>query len=142
MPVFDYRVQTRFSDADGFGHVNNAVYFSYLENAREQLYRETRFTELLGRDRFVLVSHQRIEYRNVLEFREDPVGVGVWVARLGRSSFDLAYRVFDPEGETEYGLAMTGMVVVDRATGRPVPMSQEHRAVLEPWIDAPPVFRG
>jgi acyl-CoA thioester hydrolase len=142
MPVFDYRVQTRFSDADGFGHENNAVYFSYLENAREQLYRETGFTARLGPERFVLVSHQRIEYRNVLEFREAAVGVGVWVARLGRSSFDLAYRVFDPGAGTEYGLAVTGMVVVDRASGRPVPMGEEHRGLLEPWLDAPPSFRG
>ena len=37
------RIEIRWRDMDGFGHVNNAVYLTYLEEARDQF-----LTELLG----------------------------------------------------------------------------------------------
>jgi acyl-CoA thioester hydrolase len=137
MGAFEYRLQTRFVDVDGFGHVNNAVFLSYLENAREALYRRTGFVDQVGDDKFILVSHQEIEYRAPLQFDGEPVLVEVWVGRIGRSSFDLSYRVSSSDGATVYALAVTGMVVTSRGTGRPVPMDDSHRAVLQEWADEP-----
>ena len=37
---FRHRLQVRFRDCDIFGHVNNAVYFTYMEEARWAYWRE------------------------------------------------------------------------------------------------------
>jgi acyl-CoA thioester hydrolase len=43
MPAFTVPVEVRFNDVDGMGHVNNALYLTYLEHARMRF-----FTEVAG----------------------------------------------------------------------------------------------
>ncbi len=79
---FVKRVEIRWRDMDGFGHVNNAVYLTYLEEARDEL-----FTELLGEvtHRMVL-RHSAIDFRSGLVQADDAVDVAVDVVRIGSSS--------------------------------------------------------
>jgi acyl-CoA thioester hydrolase len=37
---FNYPIEVRFSDTDAMGHVNNAVYLTYFEQARLAYWRE------------------------------------------------------------------------------------------------------
>lgn len=126
MAKFEYRAQVRFIDVDQFGHVNNAVHFSYFENAREALYVSRRpdgmtLAELAGPGVFILVSNQRIEYAAPLAGGQEPVIVTTWVSRLGNSSFDFAYELLDAAVAVTYATAAVGMVMVSRESGRPVP---------------------
>ena len=143
MPTLHYAIQTRFVDVDGFGHVNNAAFFSYLENAREELYRtDEALSGSFGTSRFVLVSHQEIEYRSPLRFSAEAVSVAAWVARIGRSSFDLNYRVCSGDGRVEYAIANTGMVVTYPVDGRPTALSDSERVALERFSGEPVSFRA
>lgn len=143
MPKIRYAMQTRFVDVDGFGHVNNAVFLSYLENAREHLYRELGLAEKWGSEVFVLVAHQEIEYRRPLSFQGETIAVDVWVSRIGRSSFDLGYHVLPMSGDQglAYAVANTGMVVADRETARGVPIADAARTLLESVSDDPADLR-
>lgn len=119
-------VQVRWRDLDPFDHVNNAVMVSYLEMARVALWRE----RLGGRgvdDIPFLVARVEVDYRRPV-WLDEPVEVGLGVARLGRSSFDLRYRV-EAAGALA-AEAVTVQVVVDRASNRPVPIAPDLRGRL------------
>jgi acyl-CoA thioester hydrolase len=89
-PDYVTRLQVRFRDIDSMGHVNNAVYATYLEQARADYY-----VDVLGRRLHevstVLVSLQ-IDYRQPIEWGEDVV-VALAVAELGESSIPTEYEV-------------------------------------------------
>ena len=151
-----FPIQLRFSDIDSYGHVNNVTYLGYLETARVLLHLlrpELQATageepgatlrELHGTDNQTLVGRQEIEYRVPLEFRTEPVHVGLWVTRIGNSSFDLGYAVVDEDQTgTVHALGASTMVLAAAATGRPVPLPDGYRAALQRWAGPPVPFRS
>jgi acyl-CoA thioester hydrolase len=91
---FVHEVRTRWFDTDALGHVNNAVFLTYLEEARD-----TWFAERLGsREVYVLV---RIEVDFVRELGRDTKRVLVHVSaeRLGRKSVTMSETLRDEAGE-------------------------------------------
>jgi acyl-CoA thioester hydrolase len=115
--AFTTPIQVRFRDVDSMGHVNNAVYASYLEQARAEFFAEV-VGELLHEVSTVLVT-QRIDYRRPVEWGDD-ARVALAVDDLGRTSVPMRYAV-----RTERGVAATGttvqVVVDDAGDARPVP---------------------
>ncbi|GAB5603029.1 thioesterase family protein [Thermus sp. FJN-A] len=114
-------VQVRFRDLDALGHVNNAVYLTYFELARAAYFRRLE-EDWVARGRFILARAEVDFLRPV--YLEDPVEVGVRVVRLGRSSFDMEYRV-EARGE-EAARGRTVQVWLEG--GRPAPLPQAVRA--------------
>ncbi|MGW6172885.1 acyl-CoA thioesterase [Arthrobacter sp. NPDC055138] len=151
-----FPIQLRFSDIDSYGHVNNVTYLGYLETARVLLHLTrpeqpagaggepgATLRELAGTDHQTLVGRQEIEYRVPLEFRTEPVHVGVWVTRIGNSSFDLGYAVVDEDqAGTVHALGASTMVLASAATGRPVQLPERYRAALQQWAGPAVPFRN
>ena len=115
-------IEVRFADLDAYGHVNNAVYFTYLETARTRLFMD-RFLALKGRDLLLLVARAECDYQKPIALN-DRVIADVEIERVGRSSFDLAYTLHDGEGKT-YATARTVMVCFDAGLGRTVEVPKE-----------------
>ena len=88
---FVHRETIRFRDLDAMGHVNNAVYLTYLEAARVGFLlahgTAPSFDELA-----IIVARIEIDFRSPLGFEGD-VEVGVRPARFGTKSFDLEYEL-------------------------------------------------
>ena len=89
----DFRqpVEMRFRDLDALGHVNNAVFLTYLESARLAWWtRVSRRADLarLG----MILARTEIDYRSPAVFG-DRLVVGVRCASLKRSSFVLELRI-------------------------------------------------
>jgi acyl-CoA thioester hydrolase len=126
--TFTYPVQVRWSDYDASGHVNNAVFLSYLEQARMML-----LAELLGTDvwRYLphLVRSQSIEYTQALTLVESPVDVVVSRRRVGTTSYTLDYRVVSAAGQ--HAFSTCSVVTVDPTSGRPAPLPAALRQGLE-----------
>ena len=122
-------VYRRFSDLDPLGHVNNVVFHDYLQEARVGLLRDFRLVH--GEGFSQVVVKQEVTHRKPLLLAPEPVVIETWVAHLGNSSYTLKYRILDEHGDTA-AEASTTLAVVDQVTGRPVRMSAELRAVLEP----------
>lgn len=80
--------EVRFSDLDGFGHVNNAVYSTYLEQARLAWFGDGEPMPL----RDVILARTEIDFRSPVVFGET-VEIGVRPSRVGTKSFELAYRL-------------------------------------------------
>ena len=114
-------IQVRFRDLDALGHVNNAVYLTYLEVARVAYFSRLQ-RDWLEKGHFILARAEVDFLRPIL--LEDPVEVGVRVARLGRSSFDMEYLVLAAGEEAARGKT----VQVWLEGGRPAPLPQEVRA--------------
>jgi acyl-CoA thioester hydrolase len=84
---FVHREHVRFRDLDALGHVNNAVYATYLEQARIEFLRRFGATQ-----QDMILARLEIDFRAPLGFGED-VEIEVRPARVGRKSFGLDYPV-------------------------------------------------
>ena len=114
-------IEVRFRDLDALGHVNNAVYLTYLEVARAAYFSRLE-PDWVGKGHFILARAEVDFLRPIL--LQDPVEVGVRVVRLGRSSFDMEYLVLAAGEEAARGKT----VQVWLEGGRPAPLPQEVRA--------------
>ena len=90
----------RFCDLDAMGHVNNAVYLTYLEQARNECYLAlTGRSDILGPDGGLdfVVARMEIDYRLPVRYG-DAVSVSLRPVAVGRSSFTLEYEGRDRAG--------------------------------------------
>ena len=117
-------MQVRFSDLDAYGHVNSAVYFTYLETARVELFSDF-FKKATDEGIFTVVARSECDYKIPI-LLYDPVVVTVSVDRIGNSSFDLGYRLHDDKGTT-YAVARTTMVCFDQKNKVTVPVPDSIR---------------
>lgn len=126
--AFSHPIEVRFSDLDAMGHVNNAVVVSYMEQARFQWWRS-----FLGGRKFqeegFLIARAELDYRRPILLGEE-VRVELRCPKLGRTSFDLAYRVLRSDDQL-YAEGRTVQVMLDFASGRPAPIGAATRA----WLD-------
>ncbi len=133
-------MQVRWSDVDLFGHVNNAAYLGYLDDARFTLFPSMGVDETgaLTASMLVVVKHE-IEYLSALTYRPAPFAVEVWVPRIGRSSVDFAYEILDAANpETVYLRARSRMVQLDTATHAARAFTAQERAAFESHLGASP----
>ncbi|MCQ1986563.1 thioesterase family protein [Arthrobacter sp. zg-Y844] len=151
MSVHRFPVQLRFGDQDPNGHINNVRFVQFLEEARVQLGLlplpagaggPGSFRDLSGDRTATYVVRQEIEYVSPLLHRKEPVWVDVWVTRIGSSSLAYGFRVADEDPATVYAYAEAAMVQVEAATGRPTPLTDEQREVLQAWMGEPVPFRA
>ena len=121
---------------DAFGHVNNVVFLTYLEEARVDMLfvhaGSEAATEQLASG--VVVARHEIDYKAPLVFRSEPVAIDLWVTKLGTSSFTLAYEVKDDDGPV-YVRAATVMVPYDVKAERPRRVSEDEREALSNFLE-------
>lgn len=134
----------RWADMDAFGHVNNVVYLRYLQEARvEMMFNRGRDVGVTSLEDGVVVARHEIDYRVPLRFRPRPVRVETWVPRLSAASFVIGYEIVEPAvpGHDEpgdrvvYSVASSLLVPYDLDEARPRRVSDEERALLEPYVD-------
>jgi acyl-CoA thioester hydrolase len=108
---FVHREVVRFSDLDPMGHVNNAVYLTWIENARIEFLRALgAFDKPDTSEMTMILARAEVDFRAPLGFG-DEVDVGVRTARLGTKSFDLEYEL--RSGDTIAASAKTVLVAYD-----------------------------
>lgn len=119
-------LQVRFRDIDAFGHVNNAVFLSYLELARIRYLLDV-LRPAAPFDRLPLIlARVELDFRSPIAFGEE-VPVDTRVDRVGRTSFAMSHRMTAlPEGRL-VGDAQTVLVTYDYASARPIPVPDEWR---------------
>jgi acyl-CoA thioester hydrolase len=115
-----HRERVRFRDCDAMGHVNNAVFSTYLE--------ESRIGVLGGLSAFIL-ARVEIDFRAELRMGEQ-VEVRTRCSRIGTKSFDLEHVI--AAGDRVVAEAKSVLVAYDYERGVSVPLSAELRARLEP----------
>jgi acyl-CoA thioester hydrolase len=119
---FVHRERVRFRDVDGMGHVNNAVFLTYLEEARIAYL--LRFGAEVGS---MILARVEIDFRSPLR-TGDEIEVGVRPATVGTKSFELEYEV--RRGDTVAAEAKTVIVSFDYEAGRSVELPDTWREAL------------
>lgn len=122
------RIRIRWRDMDAYGHVNNAVYLTYLEECRDAWVHEV-LGPVTDTWDFVL-ARVEIDYRHELAQGDEEVVVTCRPARIGRSSITTREEVRRTDGKLAAEAASV-IVPRDRSTGRSRPLREEERAALE-----------
>ncbi|MFN8699272.1 MAG: acyl-CoA thioesterase [Flavobacteriales bacterium] len=121
-----YRIDIRFADIDALGHVNNATYFTYFEQARIHFFRELIGREWNWDETGILVAHNEIDYLRPIVFR-DEVLVYIGCSHVGSKSFTLTYTLVKEtsQGEEVMAKGASVLVCVDHRSKstRPIPDS-------------------
>jgi acyl-CoA thioester hydrolase len=131
-PDFRYfvPVTTRWMDNDPFGHVNNVVYYSWIDTAVNRFLIDRRLLEIGTSPAVGVVVESGCRYISQIAYPDD-VTVGLRVAQLGRSSVRYAVAIFRADDEHASAEGHFVHVYVDRTTMRPVPIPQHIRAEME-----------
>ena len=126
-PVHRKRIPIRWRDMDAYGHVNNAVFLNYLEEARDEMVRR-----LFGRgeEEFdYVVARVAIDFRLPLRQDDGEVVARCRVGRVGRSSLRTREEIITGDGRLA-AEAEAVLVAHDRLTGRSRPLTAAERTIL------------
>jgi acyl-CoA thioester hydrolase len=122
--TFERLVPVRWRDSDALGHVNHAVFVTYLEEGRDAFYRQ-----VLGDQNYVVVRIE-LDLRAEVRHGDEQVTVRVKPERLGRTSLTTSETILTASGQVA---AEARVVTVrwDPAQRQPVPFSAAERIRLE-----------
>jgi acyl-CoA thioester hydrolase len=120
--------EVTFRDLDFFGHVNNAVYLTYVENARLGYLRDVLGMEALD-DLLVIVAKVNIDFRSRASLGET-LEVGARVSRIGTKSFDMEHELHGP-GARLVAAATTTLVTFDYRGDSTMPVPELWRERIE-----------
>ena len=125
MPVsFEHQLDVRWRDTDALGHVNHAVFLTYLEVARDAF-----FDEVLGSGPLYVLARIEIDFLAEIPQADRLVRARIAVERLGRTSLTTLETIRRETGE----IAAEARVVTVRWDGErrvPTPFSDTERARL------------
>ena len=119
----------RFRDTDAMGHVNNAVYLTYLEVGRQAYWQRVAPGDRYERVPFV-VAHVSIDFRAPVHVGE-VVRVHLRTIWVGRSSFGMSYELRERDSGRLAAEATTVQVTFDYEQNRAMPVPAELRRKLE-----------
>ena len=123
-------IPIRWRDVDNYGHVNNAVYLTYLEEARDQWVRET-----LGPEVDFVIVRIAIDYRRELSQDDDEVTVSCHGVGYGTSSIRTAEEIVAKAGWI--AAASESVIVAHDAGARSSrPLTDAERETLDRVIGA------
>ncbi len=124
-----HELTPRFRDTDAMGHVNNAVYVTYLEVARQVYWRRLAGSHDYGSVPFIL-AHVSIDFRSETLVHEELL-VGIRCTEIGHRSFAFAYEIRERASGRLVVEATSVQVCYDYASKQTLPCPPELRAQLE-----------
>jgi len=125
--VHTARVPIRWGDMDGYGHVNNTVYFRYMEQARIE-WAQSKLPEYRGMAMLPLVVVNASCTFLIPLVHPGEVEVRMLLGDLGRTSVGSYYELMMNGATHAEGAAK--IVWIDPASGRPVPLPEAVAATL------------
>ena len=126
MASYQHKLKVRFRDCDAFGHVNNAVYLTYLEEARSHwLFSLTQAARL--EDIPFIVASIQIDYRSPAHFQEE-LAISVRVDQVRSRSFALVSEIRC--GDRLVADARVVLVTYDYSTRKAVPVPEDLKLQL------------
>jgi acyl-CoA thioester hydrolase len=140
-------IEVRFRDIDALGHVNHAVFLTYLEEGRKHFMKSLYNTNHPFGAGFIM-ARITCDYLRPIRL-DDRLRVILGVREIGRKSFTLHYRLVDRNDETvRFAEAESVQVCYDYRENRSVPVTDEFREKLSRFLDhrensaRPPAWKG
>ncbi len=130
------QLHIRFTDIDAFGHVNNALYLTYFEEARVKYFDDVLNWGYDWTKEGVIVARAELNFIIPAHFK-DEIFIYTKCSRLGTKSFDLSYQMvkFHEEKEILLADAVTVMVAFDYSSNKSIPIPDDWRTALQNTIE-------
>ncbi|MEW5869236.1 MAG: thioesterase family protein [Chloroflexota bacterium] len=134
---FYHPIEVRYGDLDPQGHVNNAKYMTYFEQARVSyvvhlgLWRGGSFFEI----GFILAD-VHLTFKAPLHFGQK-VRVGVRTTRLGNKSLTMEYSLEDVDSEQTLATSSSVLVTYDYRQGKTIPIPEHWRKTITDFENLP-----
>jgi acyl-CoA thioester hydrolase len=115
------RVRVRTYELDSFGHVNNAVYLNYLEEARSEFLKQIglSFHDLAGSGVHLVIVEAQVKYVSPARYGDEILIRGAF-RNVRPVSVEIVYTLTEAASGRLLATAMTRGAFVDAATGRPM----------------------
>lgn len=121
------KVGLRYSDTDGLGHVNNAVFATLLECGRIPIFHDEK-DWLEGEGRYWVLANLNIDFRAEIRF-PGTVEVGTAIESFGNSSIRLRQAIFQ-NGKC-CATSHSTCVLIDESTKKGSPIDPQLRSLIE-----------
>lgn len=128
---FSIPLQIRFSDIDGYQHVNNGIYFNYFEHSRAAYLKEVCNWNVM--EVGTVVARIGIDYLRPIHLT-DSIRAYVKCTRIGNTSFELVQYILGNDQKNQevvFAKSICVMVSVDMKSMKPVPIPTDYRMKLE-----------
>lgn len=132
MPDFKFfhPIEVRYGDLDPQGHVNNACYLTYMEQARIAYLHQL---GLWQGDSFldigIILANASVTFHTPILYGQK-ISVGVCVNRLGKKSFDMHYIILEGASQQPLATGMSVLVTYDYRFSRSIAIPDEWRTKL------------
>ena len=111
------------SDTDMLGHVNNAVYVSWIQDVGVAHWNALADEDLQARHAWVCLRHE-VDYREPV-YMGETVEILTWLGKHRGPRFDRHVEIKKPDTDRWSVQAVTTWCLIDRVTGRPAKVSGE-----------------
>ena len=122
--------KVRYADTDRQGHVNNAVFATFLETGRVEILYNPDYPIRSEGSSFVIAS-LKLDFLKEIGW-PGRVDTGTGIVRIGNSSIRIYQKLF--QNDQGVATAETVVVQVDDRTGRGSPLSDQARTTLGAWL--------
>ncbi|HKQ57784.1 MAG TPA: thioesterase family protein [Candidatus Eisenbacteria bacterium] len=130
-----HEIVPRFRDTDAMGHINNAVYITYLEVARQVYWAKLDEHADYRRVPFIL-AHVDVDFRSEALVNER-LEAGIRMEWISNRSFAFRYRIWEKTSSRVVVEANTVQVCYDYGAKKTIPMPDELRRSLEAFEGRP-----
>ena len=121
-------IEVRFKDIDAMGHVNNAVYFTYFENARIAYWKAVGLNRPKGEVAYVL-ARAECDFKSPATM-DDALVCHTRVGSFGRTSFTFEFLLRDEAGGRVVAQGKTVQVIYDYAARAAQPLDEDLKRAI------------
>lgn len=127
-------IEVRFRDTDAMGHINNAVYHTYLEHCRIRFMDALNLSNLNGDRRPpIILARTEIDYLKP-GFMGDNIVISGWLTAVGSKSFTMKFHI--KAGERLLARAVSVQVWYDYAADRSMVIPEDARRLFAQLLQA------
>jgi len=120
----------QWGDQDAFGHVNNVVYFRWIESARIEYFRRGGLGSTTNRGAGPILASIKCDFRRQLTY-PDTLFISASIASIGRTSMKMVHLVYSTEQQAVAAEGESVIVMFDYQSQRPILVADDIRAKIE-----------
>ena len=122
-PLYECDIPVRWGDLDALGHVNNTVFFRFMEQARVEWLEKQGLFGGVGERLVPVIVHAACSFLQPINYPAS-VRVKLYVGEPGRSSVQTRYELCDRDNGKLYATGEAKAVWIDLDTGKSTPLPQ------------------
>ena len=123
------RIPIRWGDMDAMGHVNNIVYFRYMEQTRISWFESLVPPGQAWKASGIVIANATCNFRRAMTY-PGTVEVKLFVGAPGRTSIGTYYEMRVDEDPEPYADGSATVVFIDMQSQRPMPIPERIRSLL------------